>query len=70
MSVVIPIASHLRAQERHASPPEPGRAAAILFFTGVRYQRDPEPLPVAKVARGGRRAAGSASRGKSAGQPV
>lgn len=70
MSVVIPIASHLRAQDRPSPLPEPGRAAEILFFTGVRYQRDPEPLPAAKAVRGQGRAARSASRGKSAGQPV
>ncbi|AMJ59056.1 hypothetical protein [Bosea sp. PAMC 26642] len=70
MSDVIPLAPRLRAQDRPSPAVEPGRAAAILFFTGVRYERQPETLPAAKRERAPRRVAKSASRGKSAGQPV
>lgn len=70
MSVVIPLAPRLRAQDRPSSVTGPGPAAAILFFTGVRYERDPEPLPAAKAQRSQRRAGKPASRVKSAGLPV
>lgn len=44
---VIPFAPRRRPVDR--APPEGAQQAAdILFFTGVRYERQPEPLPAAK----------------------
>ena len=41
MAVVIPFAPKRRQQLRSCSGPL--RMAEILFFTGVRYERQPEP---------------------------
>lgn len=67
---VIPFAPRRRSIARPASD-EARQPAEILFFTGVRYERQPEPLPVAKPTRRGPRA--SAARkpiAKSVGQPA
>ena len=42
MAVVISLASRLRTQSPQARTQRP-EAAAILFFTGVRYEREVEP---------------------------
>ena len=69
MSIVIPFAPrpHAAPSQRPALPQ--GAAAEILFFTGVRYERQPDPAPAeAQVLR--RRNAAAARRSKRAGQPV
>lgn len=43
MAVVIPLAPARRSRRTPAN--EQGAAAQILFFTGVRYERMPEPAP-------------------------
>ena len=44
MSIVIPFAPRAKpAQPNLAAPREP---AQILFFTGVRYERQAEPMPI------------------------
>lgn len=67
---VIPFAPRRRPVER-ASPERAQQAADILFFTGVRYERQPDPSPATKPTR---RTPRGAARGKpiakSAGQPA
>jgi hypothetical protein len=43
MAVVISLASRLRTQPSQARTESP-ESAAILFFTGVRYEREVEPV--------------------------
>lgn len=67
MSDVILFAPRLRAVVR-APEAAPREAAQILFFTGVRYERQPEVKPAeAPTPRRRRPAAG---RVKTAGQPA
>lgn len=70
MAVVIPFAPRRRSQGR-VSAQETRTPGEILFFTGVRYERQPEPLPAAKPARRSPRS-GSRSKtiAKTAGQPA
>lgn len=66
---VIPFAPRRRSIARSASG-EARQPAEILFFTGVRYERQPEPLPVAKPARRSPRASARKPIAKSVGQPA
>ncbi|MBA4334030.1 MAG: hypothetical protein C0420_03500 [Methylobacterium sp.] len=50
MAVVISLASRLRTQSPQARTQRP-EAAAILFFTGVRYEREAEPVAADPVVR-------------------
>ncbi len=64
MAVVISLASRLRTQPPEARTTRP-ESAAILFFTGVRYEREAEPVAAEPVVRRRSRAlAASASRPK------
>lgn len=67
---VIPFAPRRRSVVRAASE-EARQPAEILFFTGVRYERQSEPMPVPEPSRRSPRAT---TRGKpvakSAGQPA
>jgi hypothetical protein len=67
---VIPFAPRRRSVDR--APPQGAQPVAeILFFTGVRYERQPEPSPAAKpVRRTPRATARSKPIAKSAGQPA
>ncbi|AOG05816.1 hypothetical protein [Bosea sp. RAC05] len=66
MAVVISLASRLRTQSPQARTERP-EAAAILFFTGVRYEREAEPVAADPVVRRRSRAlATSAGRPKRA----
>jgi hypothetical protein len=67
MSVVIPFALRPKIATAQDSPSAPREAAEILFFTGVRYERQLDPVPVEALRRRRRRAV---ARGKSAGQPA
>lgn len=49
MSIVIPFAP--RAKTAHLPASAPSAPAQILFFTGVRYERQPEPAPAETQAR-------------------
>lgn len=78
MTMVIPFAptsamlrrKSARAETAHAETATPLQGAAILFFTGVRYERQPEPAldaaPRKRRSAGGKRLARTAA----AGQPV
>jgi hypothetical protein len=74
MTIVIPFAptsATLRRKSAQAEPGAPRESAAILFFTGVRYERQPETAltdvgPRKRRAAGGKRLARAAA----AGQPV
>jgi hypothetical protein len=74
MTTVIPFAptaATLRRKPAHAGNDAPRESAAILFFTGVRYERQPETAladaaPRKRRASGGKRLARAAA----AGQPV
>lgn len=70
MAVVIDFASHLRS--RNPTPAErTGQVAEILFYTGVRYEREPESAPAAARAARRRRPAGTKLAGaKSVRQPA
>lgn len=69
MAVVIPFVPRARKTER--PPISPLEAGAILFFTGIRYERHAEPLPVVRPDRRAPRPEGRAKRvRKSVGQPV
>ncbi|MDP3257606.1 MAG: hypothetical protein Q8S58_01795 [Bosea sp. (in: a-proteobacteria)] len=48
MAVVISLASRLRTQPPEARTERP-ESAAILFFTGVRYEREAEPAAAEPV---------------------
>ena len=61
MAVVIPLAPHRRSQPSEASAATRQEPAAILFFTGVRYERQaqaatPEPAAPEPAVRRQRRA--------------
>ncbi|HEV7259897.1 MAG TPA: hypothetical protein VGN82_19090 [Bosea sp. (in: a-proteobacteria)] len=63
MAVVIPLAPLRRARSTEASAvmrPEP---AEILFFTGVRYERQAEPVAPEPVVRRRRRIVAALSAG-------
>ncbi len=70
MTVVIPFAPRRRAPGQ-AAPLRQREAGAILFFTGVRYERPaeavPPPKPARRSPRSGTKAAALAA---SARQPV
>jgi hypothetical protein len=72
MAVVIPFAPHRRPLSQAVEPPLAGPPADILFFTGVRYDRQAETERAVLVERppGKRRAPLRPRRVKSAGQPV
>ena len=62
MSIVIPFALRAKAaREHHAMPAEP---AEILFFTGVRYERQPDPAPAEREPRRRGRPTRAAARSK------
>lgn len=65
MADVIPFAPRRRSASQ--GPAAVGPSGQILFFTGVRYERQVDPVPVEALRRRRRR---SVARGKSAGQPV
>jgi len=76
MADVIPFASRPKsascakaAPTSQESPPARG-TAMILFFTGVRYERQAEAATLDRRAPRKRRAAPRQGRAKSAGQPV
>ncbi|OYW67529.1 MAG: hypothetical protein B7Z40_06955 [Bosea sp. 12-68-7] len=50
MAVVISLASRLRTPSSQARTARP-ETAAILFFTGVRYEREAEPVAADPVVR-------------------
>lgn len=56
MAVVIPLAPHRRAQPSEAPAGIRQEPATILFFTGVRYERQAEPAASEPAVRPGRRA--------------
>ncbi|KRE17927.1 hypothetical protein ASE63_01670 [Bosea sp. Root381] len=71
MAVVIPLAPRLRAQASEAPAAPRQEPAMILFFTGVRYEREPEPAAPEPTGRRRRRivatvAAGAPKRPKKA----
>ena len=78
MADVIPFASRLKATptSSHKAAPisqesSPVRGTAmILFFTGVRYERQAEAAAIDRQAPRKRRAPPRQGRAKSAGQPV
>ena len=45
MAVVIPLAPHRRSQPSEAPAASRQEPGTILFFTGVRYERQDEPAP-------------------------
>ncbi len=51
MAVVIPLAPHRRAQPSEASAASRQEPATILFFTGVRYERQAEPATAEPAVR-------------------
>ena len=53
MAVVIPFRSARPGRRSVATEPRPGHSAEILFFTGVRYEREAEKpaLPRAEELR-------------------
>jgi hypothetical protein len=55
MAVVIPLAPLRRARSSEASVATRPEPATILFFTGVRYERQAEPAAPEPVARRRRR---------------
>jgi hypothetical protein len=73
MTIVIPFAptaATLRRKSAQAEPGAPRESAAILFFTGVRYERQPETAladtaPRKRRAAGGKRLARAAAAGQS-----
>ena len=67
MSTILFFAPRPRAVQAQALPNAP---AQILFFTGVRYERQPEPLHVEMLPRPRRRSARAAARATIAGHPV
>lgn len=70
MAVVIPFALRRRRSERPQAA-EPREAATILFFTGIRYERQAEPQPAPEPARRPRRSSPRAKPiAKSARQPA
>jgi len=68
MSIVIPFAP--RPKPAQGVPETSSRPAQILFFTGVRYERQPEPADAELLPRARPRAARVAARAKIAGHPV
>lgn len=72
MTIVIPFAPHRRSASPRSEPQSSITSADILFFTGVRYERQGEPDPVSAADRPAvkRRATTRPRRAKSAGQPV
>jgi hypothetical protein len=76
MADVIPFASRSKSAFpakaeliSQGSPPARG-TAMILFFTGVRYERQAEAAAIDRRVTRKRRAASRQGRAKSAGQPV
>jgi len=63
MAVVIPLAPHRRAQAADAAGVPRREPAAILFFTGVRYEREPEPAAPEPAGRRRRRILATAPAG-------
>ena len=59
MAVVIPLAPPRRTQPSEASAALRQEPATILFFTGVRYERQAEPAAPEPVVRRRRRIAGA-----------
>jgi hypothetical protein len=72
MAVVIPFAPHRRSTSERSERASASASADILFFTGVRYDRQDDGEPAKPAARPAakRRAAPRPRRAKSAGQPV
>lgn len=68
MSIVIPFALRAKAARDHHAMP--GESAQILFFTGVRYERQAEPAPAAREPRGRGRTSRAAARSKIVRQPA
>ena len=77
MAIVIPFVPTARSNEASLrGAPQP--SGSILFFTGVRYERHPEPVVAPEPALAGKRALRSKTmlrakaplRTKSAGQPA
>lgn len=68
MSIVIPFA--LRAKAARDQSAKPGEPAQILFFTGVRYERPPEPAPAEREPRRRGRPTRAATRSKNVRQPA
>jgi hypothetical protein len=56
MAVVIPLAPHRRAQPSEAPAASRQEPATILFFTGIRYERQDEPEPAEPAVRSRTRA--------------
>lgn len=51
MAVVIPLAPHRRSQTASTSSAPRQEEAMILFFTGVRYERQAEPAAAEPAVR-------------------
>ncbi|PZO00258.1 MAG: hypothetical protein DCF30_10075 [Hyphomicrobiales bacterium] len=51
MAVVIPLAPHRRSQPSEAPAALRQEPGTILFFTGVRYERQAEPAPAEPTVR-------------------
>jgi hypothetical protein len=68
MSVVIPFTPRPRAAMSAGAQVPDGEVAQILFFTGVRYERQAEPAPGSAPATRRRRSA--SARRASVGQPA
>jgi hypothetical protein len=64
MAVVIPLAPRLRAQNPEAPATPRHEPAAILFFTGVRYEREIEPPVPEPTGRRARRVVATAPAGR------
>lgn len=67
MSTILLFAPRPRAAQAQALPNEP---AQILFFTGVRYERQSDPASAETPPRRRVRPARTVTRAKSAGHPV
>ncbi|HEY5793944.1 MAG TPA: hypothetical protein VIU82_02935 [Bosea sp. (in: a-proteobacteria)] len=59
MAVVIPLAPPRRTQPSEAPAAPRQEPATILFFTGVRYERQAEPAATEPVVRRRRRSVGA-----------
>lgn len=68
MSVVIPFSPRPRAALVQPAAPKAQPAAQILFFTGVRYERQPDPAPA--PVRAVRRRRPATIRSAGSGQPA
>lgn len=67
MSTILLFAPRPRAVQTQSQPSEP---AQILFFTGVRYERQSEPASIETPPRRRVRPVRPAARDKRAGRPV